>query len=163
MVAALTAVTVSAVAQSEPASVSPASVSSINAHRVDGKHAVGAGASRANRAGKLVATNAQGYLPSNILNPRPLSGVTLETVFETEVATDDSEFINADCPEGARVTGGGFNFSNLGDGAPTYQLIRSNPEGEGWEVGVRKIAPDPATGPPTVRAWAVCLTTTPPG
>lgn len=34
-----------------------------NAHKVDGKHAVGAGASKSARAGKLVATNGQGQFP----------------------------------------------------------------------------------------------------
>ena len=38
-----------------------------NAHRVDGKHAVGAGATKAARAGKLVATNSKGFLPNNII------------------------------------------------------------------------------------------------
>lgn len=69
VVAAVTAVTVSAVAQSEPEAVMPAAVSNVNAHRVDGKHAVGAGATKAQRAGKLVATNADGELPSNIIKP----------------------------------------------------------------------------------------------
>ncbi len=38
-----------------------------NADKVDGKHAVSAGASVSQRAGKLVATSKQGYLPDNIL------------------------------------------------------------------------------------------------
>jgi hypothetical protein len=38
-----------------------------NADKVDGKHAVGANATVAARAGKLVATNSSGYLPSNIV------------------------------------------------------------------------------------------------
>ncbi len=38
-----------------------------NADKVDGKHAVGAGASVATRRGKLVATNRYGYLPNNIV------------------------------------------------------------------------------------------------
>jgi hypothetical protein len=41
-----------------------------NAHRVDGKHAVGFGASVASRSGKLVATsNDTGLLPSDIILP----------------------------------------------------------------------------------------------
>jgi hypothetical protein len=44
-----------------------------NAHRVDGKHAVGAGASTARRAGKLVATNSKGRLPNNIIGRAPNS------------------------------------------------------------------------------------------
>ena len=42
-----------------------------NAHKVDGKHAVGAGASVTKRAGKLVATNRQGRLPDNIIRRAP--------------------------------------------------------------------------------------------
>ena len=38
-----------------------------NAHRVDGKHAVGSSASASQRAGKLVATNSAGRLPNNII------------------------------------------------------------------------------------------------
>jgi hypothetical protein len=52
------------VAQDE---VTPAA--GINADRVDGKHAVGPGASSQQRAKKLVATNNQGLLPSNIVKP----------------------------------------------------------------------------------------------
>ena len=68
VVSTLTVTTMTVLAQ-EPQTVVPAAVSNINAHRVDGKHAVGAGASPADRAGKLVATNADGRLPSNILKP----------------------------------------------------------------------------------------------
>ncbi len=39
----------------------------VNAHKVDGKHAVGAGTSPTRRAGKLVATNSKGRLPDNII------------------------------------------------------------------------------------------------
>lgn len=42
-----------------------------NANKVDGKHAVGAGATAAQRAGKLVATNASGRLPNNIVAKAP--------------------------------------------------------------------------------------------
>jgi hypothetical protein len=43
----------------------------LNADRVDRKHAVGAGASIAKRAGKLVATNGQGVLPNGIIKKAP--------------------------------------------------------------------------------------------
>lgn len=42
-----------------------------NAHKVDGFHAVGAGAGKAKRAGKLVATNRNGRLPNNIIAHAP--------------------------------------------------------------------------------------------
>jgi hypothetical protein len=41
----------------------------INADRVDGKHAISATGKAKRRANKLVATNKQGLLPSNILRP----------------------------------------------------------------------------------------------
>lgn len=44
-----------------------------NADAVDGKHAVGAGAKPAARAGKLVATNSAGRLPNNIIDTAPNS------------------------------------------------------------------------------------------
>jgi len=49
-----------------------AAFDAMNAHKVDGKHAVGAGASIANRKGKLVATSATtGRLPNNIIATAP--------------------------------------------------------------------------------------------
>jgi hypothetical protein len=39
----------------------------INADTLDGRHAVGAGATPTERAGQLVATNAGGYLPNDII------------------------------------------------------------------------------------------------
>ncbi len=49
-----------------------AAVIAANADKVDGKHAVGAGASIANRKGKLVATNATtGRLPNNLIAKAP--------------------------------------------------------------------------------------------
>ena len=42
-----------------------------DANRVDGKHAVSAGASRSTRAGKLVATGSGGFLPNNIILKAP--------------------------------------------------------------------------------------------
>jgi hypothetical protein len=73
VVSLVTVTAVGALAQDEPApaaqqAIVPA-VTSINAHKVDGRHALSASASRAKRRGKLVATNRQGYLPSNIIKP----------------------------------------------------------------------------------------------
>jgi len=48
-------------------SVAGAVQQGLNADQVDGKHAVGAKAKIAKRKNKLVATNKQGYLPSNII------------------------------------------------------------------------------------------------
>jgi hypothetical protein len=44
-----------------------AAVDAMNAHKVDGRHAVGATASADERAGKLVATGATGSLPDGII------------------------------------------------------------------------------------------------
>jgi hypothetical protein len=49
------------------APVAAAAYDAMNARKVDGLDAVSAGLSRQNRAGKLVATNANGYLPGNIV------------------------------------------------------------------------------------------------
>jgi hypothetical protein len=55
-----------------------------NSDKVDGKHAVGAGASAPERAGKLVATNSAGRLPNNIIAQAPdsqkLAGQNLSEV-----------------------------------------------------------------------------------
>jgi hypothetical protein len=137
-------------------------VSPVNADRVDGTHAVRAGAGRAARARKLVATNAQGYLPNDILNPKPLTGVAFDTIFEDGEATNDVDttmHVEIDCPDGSKVTGGGFDFANLGTGAPTVRVTRSNPEGNGWEFSLRKVAADPPSGAPLFRVWAICMTT----
>jgi len=73
IVGALAGATVSAVAQSpaqSPAEPVIEPAAGLNADTVDGRHAVGAGASKAKRARKLVATNASGFLPSNIVKPK---------------------------------------------------------------------------------------------
>jgi len=57
------------VAQSEPAAEQAIVPAGLNADKIDGRHAVGHGASARKRAGKLVATNKKGQLPSNIVKP----------------------------------------------------------------------------------------------
>jgi hypothetical protein len=49
-----------------------------NADKVDGKHAVGAGASANQRAGKLVATDGRGRFPSNSIAPGFLTAAVVE-------------------------------------------------------------------------------------
>ena len=68
----ITAVVVSALTAGGPA-LATAAFDAMNAHKVDGKHAVGAGASVADRAGKLVATGNSGFLPNNIIKQAPNS------------------------------------------------------------------------------------------
>jgi hypothetical protein len=62
----ITAVLVAALTTGGPA-LATAAFDAMNAHKVDGKHAVGAKASPSRRAGKLVATGASGYLPNGII------------------------------------------------------------------------------------------------
>jgi hypothetical protein len=66
----LTAVIVATLMQVGPPVVA-AAYDAVNADKVDGRHAVGAGATPAKRAGKLVATNAQGRLPDSIIAKAP--------------------------------------------------------------------------------------------
>jgi hypothetical protein len=65
----VTVIAAGAVAQSEPTPEQAIVPAGFNADKVDGRHAVGHRASRKKRAGKLVATNKQGFLPSNIIRP----------------------------------------------------------------------------------------------
>ena len=51
--------------------VTAAIYDAMNAHKVDGKHAVGAGASSSRRADNLVATDSSGRLPNNIIRKAP--------------------------------------------------------------------------------------------
>jgi len=52
-------------------SIARAAVDAVNADKVDGKDAVGAGASVANRKGNLVATDSTGHLPNDIIEVAP--------------------------------------------------------------------------------------------
>jgi hypothetical protein len=69
IVGALAGVTAGTFAQAEPGSAVEPAAKTRNADRVDGKHAVAYTNKRGVRAGKLVATNARGLLPSNIVQP----------------------------------------------------------------------------------------------
>ena len=69
IVGALAGVTAGTLAQAEPGSAVEPTAKAGNADRVDGKHAVRYTNKRGVRAGKLVATNRQGLLPSNIVQP----------------------------------------------------------------------------------------------
>ena len=68
----LTAVVTATVFAAGP-TVAQAAFDAVNSDKVDGKHAVGAGATSAARAGKLVATNSSGLLPNNIITKAPNS------------------------------------------------------------------------------------------
>jgi hypothetical protein len=78
-----------------------------NAHRVDGKHAVGAGASPARRAGKLVATNRQGRLPNNIIRKAPdsarLGGLAPEQLRTQWLSVNRSGNVHGSSPGASTV------------------------------------------------------------
>ncbi len=87
IVGGIAGATVGAVAQTDQTPAAPAAVSAINADRVDGRHAVGAGASKAARAGKLVATDQHGYLPSNIVKPSGVTAISVTNILGAPVST----------------------------------------------------------------------------
>jgi hypothetical protein len=61
------AVTGAPVAAQSDVGMDPAAVSNVNAHRVDGRHAVKMTSNVDLRAGRLMAFSGQGYLPANIV------------------------------------------------------------------------------------------------
>jgi hypothetical protein len=104
----ITAVLTATVFSAAP-TVARAAYDAVNSDKVDGKHAVGAGASVATRAGKLVATNSNGRLPNNIIDKAPDSNAldgrdSTEFLLATDLASDSdlldgqdsSDFLTAD-------------------------------------------------------------------
>ena len=175
IVAALTAVTVSALAQDTPTTertISPAAVSNINAHRVDGKHAVGFTNKPLARRNKLVATNKQGLLPSNIVQPlwgtiknKPagfadgidnegVTGISIKQVIGAPTSVAASSWVSAsvDCPAGSVPTGGGGYASSS-----TLRLTDSYPElaNARWRVYYYNEGAFAANG----TAYVLCMTT----
>lgn len=105
-----------------------AAYDALNSDKVDGKHAVGVRATVAQRAGKLVATDSTGRLPNNIISKAPdaqkLDGrdsaaylsnherIMVESPFDGE----QFKSVSVPCPEGKKVTGGGYHMSfGVGD------------------------------------------------
>jgi hypothetical protein len=99
----------------------------LNADKVDGKHAVGAGASKTKRAGKLVATNGQGVLPNAIIKKAPdadkldgvdstgfvtPSGTILWNVWDGWVSTSPNTTVSRD-PLGTNVNRANAGTSEL--------------------------------------------------
>ena len=175
VVGSVAGATVSALAQ-EPESVAPSAVSNINAHRVDGFHAVGAGASRATRAGKLVATNRAGLLPSNIVRPTwnliegiPKGfadgvddGITKVTITRVSgsmvtVGAGLGGSATAECPPGARAVGGGFSAGT--SNPPKFWILSSRANAAGrWHISGMNTSEAFET---EIQAHVVCLSTTP--
>jgi len=172
IVAALTAVTVSAVAQApaEPAVTTAA----LDADTVDGLSAVKATTQKAKRAGKLVATDAQGFLPSNIVKakwgliadkPAGLAdGVDNEGVTQVrlgtyrvaqEVPAGGWHYIDVPCPDGWRATGGGFYGVWSTDQVEASEPVDAN---MGWHFEVTTAA---GASPHVITVKVICLTTEP--
>lgn len=81
-----------------------------NADKVDGRHAVGAGATVTQRAGRLVATGSTGRLPNNIIG-KPPNADRVDGLDSTELQ------VPAFVPEGRTLTGfWGFDVQTQGDG-----------------------------------------------
>ena len=102
--------------------------------------------------------------PQGPVGTAGVTRIAFQAIFVDELATtavNTTTNSNARCPDGSKVTGGGFNLTGFGAAAPTVQVVRSNPEGQGWETAVRKVAADPVAGPPNVRVYAICMTTDP--
>jgi hypothetical protein len=88
-----------------------------NSHRVDGKHAVGAGSSARQRAGKLVATDADGHLPNGIIEKAPdaaeLGGVAASAYMTSAFTPFQVTMINA----ATQPAPGPFSIKCESDGA----------------------------------------------
>jgi hypothetical protein len=177
IVSLLTLTVAGAMAQSEPpassTTISPSAVSDINADRVDGKHAVGAGAKIRQRAGKLVATDKHGFLPRNIVKPLwPLIqhmpagfadgvddgvtglGVTTVTGSTSGVfGPGTSGFSTATCPVGSLLVGGGYQAGGFVEVGRAYE---DNPNR--WFVEGLNTS---TSANRTITAYAYCLSVTP--
>jgi hypothetical protein len=99
-----------------------------NADKVDGKHAVGAAASIATRAGKLVATNAAGRLPNDIIAKAPdaeqLDGTdSAGFVQDGETVAEATHAASADAATNATNATNASNASLL-DGIDSTSFMR---------------------------------------
>jgi len=93
-----------------------------NADKVDGRHAVGAAASIANRKGKLVATNSSGYLPNNIIKSAPNS-TRLGGFTHAEMASMPLLVQGAGVTGTAAVSSSGVTLSGSGTGEMRFGFI----------------------------------------
>jgi hypothetical protein len=180
VVSLVTVTAVGALAQDVPAPATEQaivpSVTSLNAHKVDGRHAVSARASRARRAGKLVATNKQGYLPANIIKPawKLISGkpagfadgvdnqgitglkVTQQISSGLTLAPDRSNSVfSPECPAGSYLVGGGHWASTNS----VTNSISAPWAATQWIAALQ----NHGTSSATIWAYALCLSTEPAG
>jgi hypothetical protein len=149
-------------------------IAGLNADKVDGQHAVKYSTKKSKRANKLVATNAAGYLPSNIVKPgwgyiknKPAgfadgvdnAGVTQVRMRHVRkngtIAGNSSQDFAVYCPEGFVVTGGG-----IGQAASDIRIVDTEPLGwSGWYVNGLNLGSNTRE----VSVYAVCMSTTPGG
>lgn len=151
--------------------VAQAAYDAINADKVDGKHAVGAGTTVSGRAGKLVATDAGGRLPNNIIATAPnaakLGGVgplawlrdqpgsvDSENIVDHTVTPDDLRY-DAAWPDVYGVvhlsTGEFGDVDNGSVGFGDANVLRVPDGGGGYKTGIWCIVGLPVT-PYTVNA-----------
>lgn len=137
-----------------------AAVIATNSDKVDGRHAVGAGASVNFRKGKLVATNGvTGRLPNNIIAKPPnadrldgvdssgfLRGVKMRTGSDFTITAGGSQTGSASCLSGEFATGGGvYPRTNPFGPRITASFPTPNPD--------LFTAPDKGTAPTGWRVW----------
>jgi hypothetical protein len=110
-----------------------------NSDMVDGKHAVTAGANRSSRAGKLVATNTNGYLPNDIVVKARDSNLfdgkdSTEFLGATAQAADANTLDGKDSTEFLGATAQAADANTL-DGKDSTQLAarRVTASKSGWE------------------------------
>lgn len=171
IVGALAGATMSAVAQA-PAEQAITPAAGINAATVDGRSAVGYTNRKQVRRGKLVATNRQGELPSNIVRPfwgyiknTPVGfadGVDNEGLTGISVTTHAASFnlttggvhtVDVACPTG-NVIGGGFYDVNAPNGSGLKSSYPFNTTT--WRLHIYVVSP-----PETGTAYAICLDSQP--
>ena len=173
IVGALAGVTASAIAQApDEVAIGPSAVSNINADKVDGKHAVGYPTKKTRRAGKLVATNSAGKLPSNIVDPfwggiqnipagfadgtdDGITAITTQLATNANaIAASGSSSTSVSCPAGTKVLNGGGTASSFG-----VHMVSSFQTGNGWIVAYQNTTP--VAGSITVIATCATYTPTP--
>ena len=134
----ITAVVVATLMQVGPPVVA-ATYDAVNSDKVDGKHAVGAGATASSRAGKLVATNADGKLPNSIIAKAP-DAAKLDGVGPSGYLSSDPGSVTGEHVQNAslgreelaydatlpRAFGLVFHDGTLEEDRPFYNLTSSN-------------------------------------
>jgi hypothetical protein len=125
----ITAVVTAAVFAGGP-SLAQAAFDAVNSDKVDGKHAVGAGATPTKRAGKLVATNGDGLLPNDIIAQAPdadlLDGLDSSQFLAADGTAADAETLDGvDSTDFLRTSGKAANSDAL-DGLDSADFLRSS-------------------------------------